>query len=1132
MPAIFISHSSRDQKIADEVVAAIRRLGFEEVFLDFDKDTGIGAGANWEKTLYENLSRCHAIILLLTPNWLTSTWCRIELAQARALGKVILPIISEPLGQGYVLPEIQAVDLVDWNTDGLARIEQRLQAITNELARGFKLDPIRPPYPGIHAFERDDAAIYFGRDDETRAVIEKLDARRTQGGVRFLLVIGASGAGKSSLLKAGVLPQLERRRSHWLLLPVMRPEKAPLEALSKTLALHLGRENAWRTLYDDLRDPNAASRIAQIIQDLRVGERRAATILLPIDQFEELFTVAESDERVSLLTLLATILDPALGLPLMVIATGRADVLQGLLETSALAPLMETTPLLPMPLDRVPQLVKGPAAVASLLVEQGLAERIMRDVENSEALPLLAYMLHLLHERSADKRLTHSTYSALGDGALNPVQNAVRLGADEAIARLRPTEQEMAALRDAFIPHLVRLRLDDKRHVRQPAPLATLPREAERLIHALIEARLLASRPSDRGVPVVEVVHEALFSAWPTLKHWLVAEQDFLADIERLKRVHEDWMLAADAQKPEALLQGPLLSRAADWLIKHPQGFASPGMEPLRAFIADSAAASDAERARIQRLRRRVFQGMTAAILVLAAAAAFAGWQYFEADQARREAETHRGVAQQQTTLAFQREEEAQRERQESEKQRDLAQRNFDIAKQAADDVVFRLAQGLRGVAGMRVESVGKILDAAQALIEQLAEAAPDDLDLQRSRSSMLNEFVITYLPLGDLTRARTAADESLAIMRRLSVADPDNAGWQRDVSVSLSRVGGVRLAAGDRAAALTAYEESLTIRRKLAATDPGNDERQRDVSAGLTEMGDVRLAAGDRAAALAAHEESLVIARKLTVVDPGNDEWKRDLSVSLNRIGDVRLAAGDRARALTAYDEGLAIARKLAAVHPGNDEWRRDVSISLEKVGDVRLAAGDRAGARAAYEECLTIRRKLAAADPGNAAWQRDVSVGLEKVGKVRLATEDRAGARAAYEQSLTILRKLAAADAGNAGWQYDIGTSLSTFGDIMLAAGDRTSALAAYEEELAIMRKLAATDPGNAGWQIGLFIGLHDVGTMSGPTTARKTLAEALSIAERLAREEKLPASQKGWPETIRAALAKLRSDRPKPR
>jgi len=212
MPAIFISHSSLDQQIANDIKTALDRFGFEQVFLDFDKVTGIDAGENWEKRLYEELSRCHAVILVLTPNWLASKWCFAELTQARALGKVILPIVCKPLGERFVLPEIQSVDLLDWNAGGLDKLEQRLRAITNELARGFKLDPNRSPFPGIHAFEAEDAAIYFGRDDETRAVIERLDARRTQGGARFVVMIGASGAGKSSLLKAGVLPQLSRRR--------------------------------------------------------------------------------------------------------------------------------------------------------------------------------------------------------------------------------------------------------------------------------------------------------------------------------------------------------------------------------------------------------------------------------------------------------------------------------------------------------------------------------------------------------------------------------------------------------------------------------------------------------------------------------------------------------------------------------------------------------------------------------------------------------------------------------------------------------------------------------------------------------------------------------------------------------
>ena len=106
MPAIFISHSSLDGKIADDIKATLARLGFDRVFLDFDKETGIGAGENWEKRLYEELSRCHAVILALTPNWMASKWCFAELQQARALGKLIFPIVCAPLGERKVLTEI------------------------------------------------------------------------------------------------------------------------------------------------------------------------------------------------------------------------------------------------------------------------------------------------------------------------------------------------------------------------------------------------------------------------------------------------------------------------------------------------------------------------------------------------------------------------------------------------------------------------------------------------------------------------------------------------------------------------------------------------------------------------------------------------------------------------------------------------------------------------------------------------------------------------------------------------------------------------------------------------------------------------------------------------------------------
>jgi WD40 repeat protein len=531
---------------------------------------------------------------------------------------------------------------------GLARLEQRLRTIASELARGFSFDPNRPPYPGIHAFEAEDAAIYFGRDDETRAVIERLDARRVQGGAGFLIIIGASGSGKSSLLKAGVLPQLLRRGRDWVVLPVIRPKRAPLEALAKAIAAQRGRPDEWRIWQQRLGSATGLDHFSELLKDLRSGEARAATILLPVDQFEETFTIASAAERAGFLHLLASALEPARGLPFIVAATGRSDVLEGLLETGELAVFTETYALPPMALDHVPQLIEGPAAVAGLNVEKDLPEVIARDAESPEALPLLAHTLWLLYRRGSEqKKLTLADYRALGDAArsLNPIQNSVWRGAEQAVGGLRPSEAELKALRDAFIPHLVRLRLDDSKRVRQPAQLSELPADSLRLVRALVEARFLSTRsdgaqamPADRADALVEVTHEALFKAWPLLDDWLTAEQSFLLDLEHLKSAHEIWLQAPEADKRKALLGGLLLSRARQWLVTYPQRFLSRDMAPLRAFVATSAEAEDAEQERrhaqeqrTRRIERRLFLGSIAAAVVFLAAAAFSGWRYRQA---------------------------------------------------------------------------------------------------------------------------------------------------------------------------------------------------------------------------------------------------------------------------------------------------------------------------------------------------------------------------------------------------------------------------------------------------------------------------------------------------------------------
>ena len=180
MAKIFISHSSRDAEQAEQMKAWLHQKGFAETFLDFDKHAGIPPGANWEKELYSKIEQSEAMIVIATPNWLDSKWCFAEFTQARALGKPIFPIIYTPLGDRLVSPDIHHLNLLSDGEGGLERLSLALRQIAIDAQGGFAWDPNRQPYPGLMHFTEEDAAIYFGRDDEIRRLIERLNARRAR----------------------------------------------------------------------------------------------------------------------------------------------------------------------------------------------------------------------------------------------------------------------------------------------------------------------------------------------------------------------------------------------------------------------------------------------------------------------------------------------------------------------------------------------------------------------------------------------------------------------------------------------------------------------------------------------------------------------------------------------------------------------------------------------------------------------------------------------------------------------------------------------------------------------------------------------------------------------------------------
>ena len=1040
MPAIFISHSSADQKAADDIKASLAQFGFEQVFLDFDKDGGIGAGENWERRLYEELARSHAVILVLTPNWLASTWCRIELAQARALGKVILPVLCAPLGERFVLPEVQAVDLVDLNAGGLERLGQRLNAITSELARGFRLHPERSPYPGIHAFEAEDAAIYFGRDDETRAVIERLDARRTQGGARLLVVIGASGSGKSSLLRAGVLPQIARRRREWIQLLPIRPEKAPLEAIAKAIAEHLGKPQAWRHWHERLRTPEGIDDIDEFLKDLRIGESRSATFLLPIDQFEEVFTVATPAERDGFLRLLGLALDPVRDLPMLVIATGRSDVLEGLIATGGLGQLTETFPLPLMPLDRVPRLVDGPAAVASINIEKGVSERIARDVENAEALPLLAHTLWLLYKRGgADKKLTLDEYVALGDPqrSLNPIQNSVRLVADQAIHGLRPSPEELAALRDAFVPHLVRIRLEDGKRVRQAALQAELPAGSRRLIKALVEARLLTVRGGDgetgEGESLVEVTHEALFKAWPDLDQWLMEEQTFLTDLERIRGNLEVWTLAPGEQKPNALLRGLLLTRSRDWLLRYPQRFTGRDMEPLRAFIAESAAAEDTERARTQaqeartrRMERMLFRGAIAATVIMAILAAGAG------------------VA---AWLAV--------------KSEERAARNFELTIAQSDALISKMSTELRDRIGISQDVIRRILGLIESQMDALAKVEQRSPRLATSRANMLAAFAENYIDLGDLQKAKERAQECADILRPLHRADG------KDTEVTHKLAGCLEVLANALAArslfndSIKAYRESIPLRRALLEVDPENTERQRELGHTLVYYAFAELVTDNHDEAFELAKESLAITKALTEKDQQNTLWMREYIDSLNIHAMALQTKNELADSIRSYTEAVRIGQELVQKDEGNATLRRFLSNILANLSDVLFQLSYNDQALTVLNRSVNIKRRLNDADAENATWDYELSLALVKLGRSQFALKKFDEAILSLTEGAGRLEALLKRDPGNALRRWSLADCLMTMAVVSREHGDLKMARTYATEGVAVIDALVEIDP-----------------------------------------------------------------------
>jgi formylglycine-generating enzyme required for sulfatase activity len=610
---LFISHSSSDNIAAIAFKQWLGRNGWsaEDVFLDLQD---IGAGERWKEALRRANARCEAVLLLASPEALSSPECLAEVRKAEDYGKEIIVVLLRDVtvedGRLAAYKDRQIVDLsalpqshvenvtyrgkahaLHFNSAALERINDYL------VKRGITPDhfswpprnkPNADPFPGLASFTEDDAGIFFGRDTEIIRVLDKLRILRRDGLPRVLAITGASGAGKSSFLRAGVWPRLTRDPD-FAPVAILRPANGVLtgpQGLGRTLAERLSRPkfpispgyiNARLVAEDHAQAAQAFVRAIQRTAAIARKSRRilnkaarSPALLIGIDQAEELLAPENAAENDRFLFLIATLLlRPPAGVEAYVLLTVRAESADRLFDklatvnvedqsavaaTAGTATALkleapETVLLPPLAASSYREIILKPLEMLArrgqrVTMEPALTEKLVEDTRGADALPLLAFTLaQLYQDYSTQGKITLRDYQEAG-GVAGAISKAV------AAALARPGEEpsiptsekeQNALLRTAFIPALARVDPQSGAWTRRVARLDEIPEASRNMIRRFVKARLLVA---DRraGMDFIEIAHESLLRQWPPLAKWLESEADNLKTIEDMERAAAQWL--------------------------------------------------------------------------------------------------------------------------------------------------------------------------------------------------------------------------------------------------------------------------------------------------------------------------------------------------------------------------------------------------------------------------------------------------------------------------------------------------------------------------------------------------------------------------------------------------------------
>ncbi|MGH8902333.1 MAG: TIR domain-containing protein, partial [Egibacteraceae bacterium] len=616
---VFLCHHGADDEVVEHLAERLRGQGFQ-LWLD---RWALTPGDDWQHEISRGLRASKACAVVVGAHGL-GDWAREELAVAQdraakdrgfRLFMVLLP--------GAVKPDDPSLDFLanrHWvdlrpGIDDPAGFQALLSAVS-----GVSHRPAAPtaagdavcPYRGLEVFEEEHAAFFFGRDDDTRRLVEKLTDSR------FLAVLGPSGCGKSSLVRAGVVPALEQGAlpgSDTWTCGLVTPGGRPLSRLAARLAGLFGQE-ATLDVLDRLR---ADEQTLDLAVSLALGDRPDdERMVLVVDQFEETFTLcADEAERAAFVANLcyaATI--P--GGRLVVVVAMRADFYHRCAAYPQLAALAARQFLVSLlGADGMREVIERPAWRAGLELQPGLADTVLGDVaDRPGSLPLLEYVLLEVWQRRRGHLLTVEAYVASGG-----VQGALAHRADTTYEGLTAAQQRVA--------RRVLLRLiqpgegsGDTRRRAEIGELLTRPEEEadlEMVVKALADGRLLTTgRDEVSGARVVDVAHEALIQGWPRLRGWVDEDRELLRTHRRLTEAATEW---DQGGREEGFLWRGV--RLAAWHDRPTEDL----NDLERAFLDASRQREAGERAARRRRVRLALTGLSTALVIISVLAVVVWFQ-------------------------------------------------------------------------------------------------------------------------------------------------------------------------------------------------------------------------------------------------------------------------------------------------------------------------------------------------------------------------------------------------------------------------------------------------------------------------------------------------------------------------